>query len=230
MNRAAALAVGGTAVGLVPDGRPLTRLGARPGDRLFASGALGLGGAFAFLRLGFAPLRPGERAGGEAFAYRPVARIREGALLRRFASCCMDTSDGLIPTLDELARRNGCGFTLETPLERLLHPDALRVIGGAGLPRWLPLAGPHGEFELAFAVPPSRVDPMRDAAAAMGWAPVELGRVTAEAGVVRLSPGGELIDATWVRNLFERVGGDPGAYVSALAASAVSQATRARST
>jgi thiamine-monophosphate kinase len=221
-NHGVTLAVGGTAVGLVSDGRPLTRLGAHPGDRLFASGPLGLGGAFAFYRLvgrgggeGFDSLRPVGRGSGEAIVYRPVARLREGALLRRFASCCMDTSDGLIPTLDELARRNGCGFTLD-PTERVLHPDAFGVISRAGLPPWLPLAGPHGEFELVFAVPPSRVDAMRDAAGEIGWTPLELGIVTENAGVVRLTPDGDTIDTTRVRNLFEEVGGDVGEYLKEL--------------
>jgi thiamine-monophosphate kinase len=213
VNRAAALAVGGTAVGLVPDGRPLTRIGARPGDRLFTSGPVGLGGAFAFLRLV-------GRGGGQAFDYRPLARLREGALLRRFASCCMDTSDGLIPALDELTRRNRCGFELTGRWDDALHADARRVLCGAGLPPWLALAGPHGEFELVFAVPAARVGPMRDAADANGWAPIELGRVTGEAGVVRPGPDCEPIDTTWVRNLYQEVAGNPAAYLSELLKSA----------
>ncbi|MBI3082153.1 MAG: hypothetical protein HYY94_04470, partial [Gemmatimonadetes bacterium] len=50
-NFGARLHMGACAVGLIPDGQPLTRRGATSGDRVFASGPLGLGGAFAFARM-----------------------------------------------------------------------------------------------------------------------------------------------------------------------------------
>jgi thiamine-monophosphate kinase len=204
-NHGPTLAVGGAAAGLVRDGAPLTRRGAGVGDRVFASGPLGQGAAFAFDCL--------AGQGRLGVAFRPVARLPEGRLLRGLASCCMDTSDGLIATLDELARQNGCGFTLTAPLERVLHPDAAAAARAAGLPPAVTLAGPHGEFELVFTVPPDRCDAFRAAAAAARWTPVELGLVTAESQVLRVGAGGPTIDSTRVRDLFEEVGGDVGAYV-----------------
>jgi len=207
-SRGATLSLTGTAVGLVSPGRPLTRCGARPGDRLFATGRLGLGGAYALGRL-----LPGS---APEVTFRPLARLREGRLLRRVASCAMDTSDGLIATLDELARRNGCGFSLATPVEEVLHQDVLRAATAAHLPPRLMLAGPHGEFELVFTVPSDRCDALTAGAADAGWAPVELGVVTGEPGVVNLGAGGGPIDTTRVRNLFEDIGGDPRSYLRAL--------------
>jgi len=207
-NRGATLSLTGTAAGLVDGECPLTRCGARPGDRLFATGWLGLGGAYALGRL-----LPGS---APAVAFRPLARLREGRLLRRVASCAMDTSDGLIATLDELARRNGCGFSITAPVEPVLHRDALRAATAAHLPPWLMLAGPHGEFELVFTVPADRCDALAAAGADAGWAPVELGVVTGERGIVRLGAEGAPLDTTRVRNLFDEVGGDVPAYVRGL--------------
>lgn len=206
-NRGPALALAGTAVGLIPDGRPLTRCGARPGDFLFASGPLGRGAAFALARL----------AGRRDVPYRPRARLREGRLVRAHGSCCMDTSDGLIPTLDELTRRNRCGFRLTRPAEALLDGLARGAARAAGLPPWALLAGPHGEFELVFTVPAARRDDFHAAAAAVGWRPLALGRVTDEAGVVRPAEDETgAIDTGGIRNLFDEVGGDPARYVRAL--------------
>jgi thiamine-monophosphate kinase len=214
-NRGATLALTGAAAGLVSDGRPLTRRGARPGDRLFASGPLGLGGAYALGRL-----LPGS---APEIAFRPLARLSQGRLLRPFASSAMDTSDGLIATLDELARRNACGFSVSTRVEEVLHRDALCAATAAHLPPWLMLAAPHGEFELAFTVPSDRCDALAAAAADAGWAPVELGVATGEPGVVRLGAEGAPIDTTRVRNLFDEVGGDVHAYVRELMTMAVAR-------
>lgn len=199
------------ALGVVNDGEPLTRRGAAPGDRLFASGRLGRGAAYALLKL--------ERSAGEAVSYQPRARLAEGRLLRRFASACMDTSDGVIPTLDELARLNHVGFTLDRVVEQVLHPEALAVARRAGLPAWLLLAGPHGEFELVFTVPEDRVTAFVDAAARIGWQPVALGGVTAERGL-RRSLGDEwrILDTRRVRDLYADVNGDVRRYVAALVA------------
>ena len=42
-------------------------------------------------------------------------RLREGELLRGVASCCMDTSDGFVATIDQLARINEVGFRITAP-------------------------------------------------------------------------------------------------------------------
>ncbi|MFI5280929.1 MAG: thiamine-monophosphate kinase [Gemmatimonadales bacterium] len=192
-----------TAAGLVAGGAPLTRLGARPGERLFASGLLGLGAAYALLRL----------RGMAAPRYQPVARMREGQLLRGLASCAMDTSDGALVTLDELGRLNGVGFVIEHDVAEVLHPAA-RALAQTGLPAWTLLAGPHGEFELLFTVPDARAAELASLAGRIGWAPVELGRVTSEPGVV-LSDGTSLATGR-IRDLFVEVGGDVERYVREL--------------
>ncbi len=203
-NSGPRLHMGASAAGIVTGPPPLTRLGARPGDRLYASGSLGLGAAFALLRL----------RGMTAPVFLPVARVREGQLLRGLASCAMDTSDGALVTLDELMRLNGVGFVFERDVAEVLHPAASTVAQTAGLPAWTLLAGPLGEFELLFTISGECVAELRSRAAAANWAPVELGRVVSEPGV-RLADGTPL-DTRRIRDLFTDVGGDVERYVQEL--------------
>ena len=209
-NSGEQLQVVGTALGLVEGGAPLTRLGAASGDRLFASGPLGLGSVFAFTQL----IRAGVI---NAPPFRPHARLHEGSLLRPFASACMDTSDGLLATLDELGRLNGVGFRLTLPVEGMLHGAALRLAEAQQLPPWTMLAGPHGEFELVFTVPAVKADVFRCAAAADGWTAVELGEVVAGSGTTLAPDDGSLsLDTGKIRNLFLECGGKVERYVQAL--------------
>jgi thiamine-monophosphate kinase len=211
-NQAAVLALGATALGTVAADRVLTRRGAGAGDRLFASGPLGIGTAFAFRAL-----LSGDGDGQDAVPFRPIARLEAGQCLPGIASACMDTSDGVIATLDELMRLNGVGVLWERPLADSLHPAALATARGAGLPPWTMLAGPHGEFELLFTVPPARRDELDAAAAAVGWSPLELGVVTTEP-VCSLRDATEWleIDTARIRNLFGEAGGDPQRYLREL--------------
>jgi thiamine-monophosphate kinase len=211
-NLAPRLQLGGTAVGWIPDGRIVTRRGAAAGDRLYASGPLGSGSAFAFLQL-----RARAGAPAQVPPYQPQPRLREGQLVRRHASCAMDTSDGALATLDQLARINGVGFTVDAPEERWLHADATALAAATRLPAWMLLAGPHGEFELIFTVPAARESEFLVEAAAEGWAPVALGSATA-APEIRVPRGDELltIDTGRVRNLFTVSGGDLDRYLEGL--------------
>jgi thiamine-monophosphate kinase len=204
-NFGPSLHMGATAIGLVTDGRLLTRRGAAPGDLLFASAPLGLGGAFAFARFAGGAIDPP--------AFRPQPRLAHGRLVRRYASCCMDTSDGVMTTLHELSRLNDVGFALDRPLGELLHPEAAAVARAAGLPLPLLLAGPHGEFELLFTLPREVVTECLRAAAMLGWEPLALGHVTTGAGL-RIGTGRDSValDAGAIREAYHDTGGDLDRY------------------
>ncbi len=129
----------------------------------------------------------------------------------------MDTSDGAIPTLDELMRINEVGFELTVSTDQLLHRAAAAVAESAGMPGWMMLAGPHGEFELLFTVPEARREEFSDAAAALAWEPLEIATVTAERRLtLPIDDRRVAIDTAHVRNLFMERGGDVRRYVDAL--------------
>lgn len=197
-----------TAIGTVPTDEAMLRTGGRPGDHLFVSGSLGLGSVFAAEALA----GPSD---GPGLSFRPIARLREGQHIRTFASCCMDTSDGAIATLDELMLRNGFGVQLTRPVSELLHPAAAAWTERAGVPAWIPLAGPHGEFELVFSVPPTRLDSFRSAMSDAGILFLPLGIAREEPGLV-LAPedGSRRLETAAIRNLGPRAAEDPRRYVA----------------
>jgi len=201
-------------VGTVPPPRPLTRVGARAGDFIFASGPLGIGGALAASRLLDLP--------GPRYAetnYRPQVRLAEGRSLRALASACMDTSDGLLATLDQLARINDLGLRITRPLPQLLEPQVESWRRAVSLPAFPLLACHHGEYELVFTVPESRLDALRCVARGLGWEPVLVGH--AEPGKGLFVRDVE-VDGAFIRNLPAQTGGDSAATLDTLLALGVS--------
>lgn len=204
--------MGAAAIGIIPSGKPMTRMGCRCDDLLFASGPLGLGSAYALLS------RLGEpKANKNSMNYKPVARIKEGLLLREYASCCMDTSDGALATLDQLMRLNNIGFEINVPMEDLLDPAVLKIAGRYNLPPWIFLAGPHGEFELIFSIPPVRLDEFLLEAGRINWMPVQIGRVGGKPEVRIINERVKAILPTGkIRNLFDEVNQDAERYLKNL--------------
>jgi thiamine-monophosphate kinase len=201
------LTVATVGAGLVPAGAvPLSRTGMKAGDHLFASGLLGLGGALAAARWLSA-----ETGGFGEADYRPRITLPFGRALRGVASACMDTSDGLVATLDQLARLNGLALRIERPLAELLGPEARRAAQDLGLPAFALLAGQHGEFELVFSVPVASLRRLEET----GLQPVFLGRAEAGAGLLF---GSQPVDGARVRNLWDETGGDVRAYARGLVA------------
>jgi len=203
------LSLTGCALGLLDEGGVITRRGCAPGDILFASGPIGCGNGFAFARLC-----------GRSVAcppYRPVARLREGRTIRRFASACMDSSDGLLATLDQLLRINGTGFRLAPGWEEALDTASRGLLQQFGVPEWFLLAGPHGEFELLFTIPPKHEEGFLDDAVRQGWAPTRLGRVLSDPDIRLTVQGHEYnLDTGAIRNLASSVRTSCPDYLEAL--------------
>ncbi len=110
--------IGGSEPGGEP---PMLRSGARPGHRLFVTGALGRSAAgLRLLRAAAAEprqaplLRQPEISSLVRAHRRPVARLAEGEAARRSgASAAIDVSDGLLADLIHLAEASGVGVELE---------------------------------------------------------------------------------------------------------------------
>jgi thiamine-monophosphate kinase len=210
-NHGEKLFLSGCAVGIVAKERVLTRKGARPGDRLYLTHPAGLGNTYAFAKLSR------QEMDLITSLYRPVARIEEAKTIREFANCCMDTSDGVIHTLDTLMRINQKQFVLHDEWERVLHPVAHQVLISQNLPPWLVLAGVHGEFELCFTISPQEEEAFLREAARIGWNPVLIGEIRDGSGVsIRKRNERIPLDSARIRNLSEEAGSNPLSYIGKL--------------
>jgi len=203
-----ALSIACTAAGTVPENQVLTRLGASPGDTVFTTGPLGLGAALAAVRLFDLP-----QALLAEQDFRPEVRIAEGKALRALASCCMDSSDGLIATLDQLARLNDVAIAIDEEPATLLHPRAAQVRTALGIEATPFLAAIHGEFELVFAISPSSLSPFQELVGSMGLSPQRIGVVSKGHGV---HLGNRSLDTASIRNFSCKTGDDAGRYLHKL--------------
>ncbi len=164
------LAVTFALTGLVPPGAALRRNGARPGDEIWVTGALGGGAA------GLAAWRRGEHRAASAFL-RPTPRLAEGRALRTLASAAIDVSDGLLQDLGHVLSASGVGARLE--LEQIpCHPAA--PPGEPGLAMAL---GGGDDYELCFTVPAARRAELLERAAAWAQPPLRIGTIRAAAGL-----------------------------------------------
>lgn len=153
------------AVGCVPRGTAVTRTGARAGETLWVTGALG------------GSLR------GRHLAFEP--RLAEGAWLRQggWATAMIDVSDGLAVDLRHLLECGGLAAELRA--DRIPVADAAR--GGDADDALRHALGDGEDFELLFSTPAAR-----DAALRAAWGKAfalpltAIGRITAGNGEVWL--------------------------------------------
>ncbi|MDT8323248.1 MAG: AIR synthase related protein [Bacteroidota bacterium] len=167
--------------------RPLTRKGAAAGDRIYISGPIGAGNFEAAAEL--LDDRATSTALHERHGVRFPVRHREAALLARYASACIDTSDGVLRALRILSDINACGFRVENlpycaPARKLM--SALR------LPAELLLAGECGEYELLFTIPPQHEDAFLSDCAAEGRDAHAIGELLSSRDALLRGPDGTL--------------------------------------
>jgi len=132
----------GAALGVCPQNRYMKRRGCNIGDILATTNKAGLGNAFAYAKL----FKDSQK---NCPKYFPHAKLKEGKKILKYATSCIDTSDGLFASIEELGRLNRLGFQITASTDEILHDEAKKI----SLPSWMMLAGHHGDFELLFTVP-----------------------------------------------------------------------------
>jgi len=155
-----------TVFGEVPSGRMVQRAAAKPGDRLYVSGALGsaaLGlalrrnGAAALLpRWGLdprAPTAPGDWHAALDAYLRPKPRLALRTALATHARAAMDLSDGLAKDLGRMCKASGCGATVDLARLPMLPVVARAVAAEPAL--WQAAAASGDDYEVLAAIPPS---------------------------------------------------------------------------
>ncbi len=163
-------------------GRPLLRSGARRGDVVMVTGALG--GAAAGWRA-LASSMPRARARTASAAYRlPPLRLELGQALAsgRLAHAAIDVSDGLLQDLGHVAEQSGVRVQLDASLVPVHRAAIARAAAGGVVDgersRLLALAGGE-DYELAFTVPARHVAAIQALARRCGTTATVIGRVLA---------------------------------------------------
>jgi thiamine-monophosphate kinase len=155
LTAAPAMVVSVTALGSLEGRDPVTRAGARPGDRLALCGRIGWSAAgLAVLARGFRS--PVAVVGAHRVPEPPYAAGPQAA--RAGATAMIDVSDGLLADLGHVARASGVLMDLNT--ERLPVPQRLVEVGAAlGVEplHWLLTGGE--DHALAATFPPDAVLP-----------------------------------------------------------------------
>ena len=176
-----------TILGEVPPGQALRRSGARPGDAVYVSGALGAAALAVAQHRGRITLTRDELAPCESALLRPVPRVALGERLRGVATAAIDVSDGLVGDLGHVLDASGAGATLD--LAAIPRAPAIeRVL--AGSQRELALAcllAGGDDYELCFTAPDLRG---RDIASLARQIELPLTRI----GTIEQRPGLVVVD------------------------------------
>jgi thiamine-monophosphate kinase len=129
-------AYGLTALGRASHRPVPSRAGARQGDTLWLTGAVGAA------MLGFEGLRDGTNEGDLAYT-RPQPRLSEGQALAPFVTAMMDVSDGLLLDAWRLAQASGVSLAIDSRLVPIAAPEDRRL----DALRW------GDDYELLFTLP-----------------------------------------------------------------------------
>lgn len=166
--------------GFVPRGHALRRAGARPGDLVCVSGALGDAGLALRHLLNDEPVDRYLRDRLEL----PTPRVALGELLRGVATSAIDLSDGLVSDLGHILAASGCGARIE--LDRLPLADQVAGAVTASSVRggdWaLPLAS-GDDYELCFTIAPEHAAELAVLSAAAGCPLTPIGEIDRQPGL-----------------------------------------------
>jgi thiamine-monophosphate kinase len=184
-----------TVFGEVPTGQALLRSGARAGDDLYVSGALG--DARLALEVFRASAVLGDaRLDGAAFdavrraMEQPAPRVALGVALRGIATSAIDVSDGLIGDLGHVLRRSGVGA--EVDVDALPRSSTMMTMPRE-LQRMCTLSG-GDDYELVFTAPRARADAVAQAGRNAGTPVTRIGRITAAGtGLQLVDAGGRVV-------------------------------------
>lgn len=121
-----------TVLGSAPQGQALRRQGGQNGDKIYVSGYLGAA-AFALKHPLSARFEERDYHLLQEKLKRPEARVDLTPILQKYASACIDVSDGLTADLSHILKASALGACLDLkaiplhPLIRKYHFDALAI-------------------------------------------------------------------------------------------------------
>ncbi|MBN1577787.1 MAG: hypothetical protein JW913_14600 [Chitinispirillaceae bacterium] len=174
-----------------PSQRVLCRTGSAPGDRLYVTGRIGAGNYNAALDLfGGSGRRAAIVAHG---AMRFLLLDKCAPVVTRYATACIDTSDGVFLAADTLADVNSSGYRIENLPYSAQGIAAARLLK---LPKLLLFLGECGEYELLFSVRPGDEAAMLSEVRKRRCAAYRIGEVVAAQDERTVHDGARRLDLT----------------------------------
>ena len=143
------LSISITVLGEIPTGRGLCRNGAKPDDIIYVSGTLG-DGAAALHQIQHQDLAQNTRL-TERF-YQPQPQIELGLGLVKYASACIDISDGLVADLSHLCKASSVLASINSQ-SLPIHAD-IKQAYSKQVRQWALTGG--DDYQLCFTVPSIR--------------------------------------------------------------------------
>ncbi len=178
-------------MGEVEADQALRRDGAKIGDDIWVSGALGAAACALSHLQGKLSLSADELAQCAQRLHNPAPRVGLGLALRGIASSAVDISDGLLADLGHILRRSGVGAVIrlrDIPCSNELRP----YFSGAPGPQAL-LAG-GDDYELCFTAPPTHAVAIAEIAAQLRLPLTAIGQTIAGRELIVHDDNGAALD------------------------------------
>ena len=236
------LIISGCAIGTVEKERHLKRIGCKDRDKIYVTGIVGNGNAFAAQKLFFqdpelsfrtsirernlkednskrflSPVEMTSKNGNGLLEFYPSAKLEWRNILIKYSSGCIDTSDGVLSSIDQLMRLNNIGFRFRNDWIETLDPTSKHLFTKYNLPLWLLLAGEHGEFELLFSIPEENETEFIKEADRLNLNPVYLADAKSEQNIkIDLYQKDQILDSEKIRNLAFEKNFSPSLYLQKL--------------
>ena len=139
-----------TGVAFGKSSKEISRRGCKPGDRIYLTGEIGSGN----FQAAFSVINDNNLK-KEPSRHELFLRPKEAEMISEFANTCIDTSDGLIKSLQIISEINETGFEVSNiPY----YSEAVNFTQLMGLNKELLLTGECGEYELLFTIDSSKAD------------------------------------------------------------------------
>jgi thiamine-monophosphate kinase len=185
----------------------MSRRGANEGDLIYMTGNAGAGNLEAALKL-YSENNSLKHLLNLVHVSFPV-RIKEAGLVRKYAHCCIDSSDGLLRALLDLAGINKKGFSIS---QIPYHAQGLLACKLLGKPEEMLFMGECGEYELVFTIPPENESNLLSEAQAQNLNFRKLGVMTGDEKMF-LNHNDKMLDLTGY-SLFARNYKDVKEYIN----------------
>lgn len=201
-------------------GEPVLRSGAVPGNSIYITGKIGTGNLEAFLRMLASEFsNPVFKNISDRFPIQFNIPFHESELVSKYATTCIDTSDGMFNSLNAVAEVNGTGYEIDSIPYLDEGLEVIEMLKKVSLPlnRILLFLAECGEFELLFTVDKFNEEKMLEEAEKKHYRLYRVGTVTEkkEGSFMIIHDNGKRINLSDM-NIRGRDYANPQAYLAAL--------------